>query len=178
MALRAVESYDGAFGLDPDVREALVRRLTDPEFAATVAEQGVKCESSFFTGDLFQPVPYSAATPLGMPKDMETYARDVEFAVINIPPTVMFEARCFKPSRLCAVFKRFGVDPEERKKFAEEVAEKELMAQKSAEAAAEVFSAPKEGEDAWGGLGSLIKEGLQQGQLDEATERELDDLVV
>jgi hypothetical protein len=179
MALRAVESYDGAFGLDADVREALVRLLTDPEFAAGVAKQGIQCESVFFTGDLFQPVPYSPATPLGMPRDMEVYARDVEFAVINIPPSVMFEARCFKPSRLCAVFKRFGIDPEERRRFQEQLKEMELRAERNAMAANESFSPPADGEDAWDGLGTLIKKGREEDDwLDEATERELDELVV
>jgi hypothetical protein len=179
MALRAVEGYNGAFGLDKEVREALVRLLTDAEFSARVAVEG-KCESVFFTGDLFQPVPYSAGTPLGMPREMEAFARDVGFMVVNIPPTVMFEARCFKPSRLCAVFKRFAVQPEERARFADALAERESAAARRAEAmATAAFAAPTEGEDAWQGIGTLIKQTLRDGDaLDEAEERELDDLVV
>ena len=40
----------------------------------------------------------------GMPKEMEVYYNDPDYAIINVPPLVMFNAKCFKPPRLCAVF--------------------------------------------------------------------------
>lgn len=176
MALRAVEGYNGAFGLDPRVRDKLVALLTAPDFATKVAKEA-HAERAFFTGDLFQPVPYSANTPLGMPRDMERYARDADFVVINIPATTMFEARCSKPARLAAVFKLFEIDPEVRARFQEKVRRREEDMKGRAEKY--VAQAPVEGEDVWAGLGELIQKTLRDGdELDEAEERELDDLVV
>lgn len=187
MALRAVEAYDGAFGLDSDVRDALVRRLTDAEFAVSVAKQA-QCERSHFTGDLFQPIPYSVATPRGMPADIEAYSRDPNFTIINIPPTVMFEARCFKPSRLCAVFRLYGVSAsqveahaeQERRRDAEIQLRAETSHAKDGQTTDSPMSAVPDGQDAWSGIGSLIAQTLREADvpLSEEEERELDDLVV
>lgn len=186
MALRAVEAYDGAFGLDADVRDSLVRRLTDPEFAGTVAEQG-NCERAHFNGDLFQPIPYSLATPRGMPRDIEAYARDPNFIVINIPPTLMFEARCFKPSRLCAVFRLYGVSESKLEAHAgrERESQNEAELHSTQETpAAQPASSPlgpvAGGVGAWTEFGSLLAESVRDANapLSEEEERELDDLVV
>ena len=39
---------------------------------------------------------------------MEKYYKNPNFAIVNVPPTIMFKARCAKPSRLCAVFRLQG----------------------------------------------------------------------
>ncbi len=86
-----------------------------------------KRESAEYLGLLFQPVPYSVATPHGMPREFEKYYKDSNFAICNVPPkymfkgmltlslmvwlgllTVVFAAKCYKPSRLCAVFQLSG----------------------------------------------------------------------
>ena len=60
-----------------------------------------------FTDILFQPVPWSPTTRKGMPAEMEQYLDQPQaYTIINIPPNFMFTAKIFKPSRLCAVFKR------------------------------------------------------------------------
>ncbi len=45
---------------------------------------------------------------IGMPKEIEQYYNNPEFAIINVPPQVMFKAKCYKPSRLCAVYRLHG----------------------------------------------------------------------
>lgn len=59
-----------------------------------------------FTEMLFQPVPWSATTRKGMPAEIEVYHDDPDYTIINVPPNFMFTAKIFKPSRLCAIFKR------------------------------------------------------------------------
>ena len=58
-----------------------------------------------FTGMLFQPVPWTPATKKGMPAEYERYHADPDHHIINVPPNFMFQAKIFKPSRLCAIFK-------------------------------------------------------------------------
>ena len=53
---------------------------------------------------LFQPVPWSPTTKRGMPVEYERYLDDPAYSVINVPPNFMFQAKIFKPSRLCAVY--------------------------------------------------------------------------
>lgn len=85
----------------------------DANLGEYVAKQA-KRESAEYMGILFQPVPYSVATPHGMPEEIEEYYKNPDFAIINIPPQVMFKAKCAKPSRLCAVFRvQGGVREEE-----------------------------------------------------------------
>ena len=43
-----------------------------------------------------------------MPQEFEKYHADSAYVVINVPPNFMFQAKIFKPSRLCAFFKRKG----------------------------------------------------------------------
>lgn len=97
--------------------------LTHPEMLGEVARQ-CKCERVEFTGELFQPVPYTMKATRGMPIEIEekyySKAYDVsvkmaqlttnfnQYVVCNVPPTVMFKAKVFKPSRLCAVYQMFG----------------------------------------------------------------------
>lgn len=84
-------------------------------------------------GILFQPVPYSVATPHGMPPEIEQYYKNADFAIINIPPQIMFKAKCAKPSRLCAVFRVQGGVREE-----------------------DATLAPKK-QDGWTGIGEAIR---------------------
>ncbi len=71
----------------------VVKQCSLPETAAVA-----------FADVLFQPVPWSPATRKGMPQEFERYHGSPEFAIINVPPNFMFQAKIFKPSRLCAVY--------------------------------------------------------------------------
>ena len=59
-----------------------------------------------FTEMLFQPVPWSPSTRKGMPAEIEVFHDDPDYAIINVPPNFMFTAKIFRPSRLCAIFKK------------------------------------------------------------------------
>ncbi|CAM6103562.1 unnamed protein product [Calypogeia fissa] len=107
--IRAVETYDASFQLQPEADKTLRESLSSPTFCVQVGEQSMKGPDVMyeFTGELFQPVPWSPTTKFGMPAEFEKYIKDKEnFTVINVPPNFMFKAKIFKPSRLCAVFKR------------------------------------------------------------------------
>lgn len=111
MGVRVVESYDGSFKLSKEVEASLGAQLLDSKLIDHVSHQA-NAMSAEFTGLLFQPVPYSTETPHGMPKEMEVYYNDPDYAIINVPPLVMFNAKCFKPPRLCAVFRLYGREAE------------------------------------------------------------------
>jgi hypothetical protein len=98
------------FELADEVRGILYALLKDPTFGATVAQQGGLEEgaSTEFTGMLFVPVPWSPSTRKGMPAEFERFQESPDYVVINVPPTFMFKAKCFKPTRLAAIFKRAG----------------------------------------------------------------------
>ncbi|CAI5475110.1 unnamed protein product [Closterium sp. Yama58-4] len=107
--IRAVESFDTSFELDPQAKEVLVYLLSSDVFLQQVASQpGVPAGTTGteFTGELFTPVPWSPTTRFGMPQELEKYNEDKEnYIIINVPPNFMFKAQIFKPSRLCAIFK-------------------------------------------------------------------------
>eukprot|EP00899_Mesostigma_viride_P028994 jgi/Mesvir1/927/Mv17485-RA.1 len=109
MGIRAVENIDASFELAPEAKEALVALLTHEKFCAQVCSQpGVPagCKGMEFTGMLFQPVGWTVNTRFGMPQEYEQYHHDKEnYTIINVPPTFMFKAKIFKPSRLCAIYK-------------------------------------------------------------------------
>ncbi len=107
MALRIVENFDGSFTLEPQAQETLFQLLTGEAFLNQLC-QNFKCEKVEFTELLFQPVPYSTATPKGMPAEFEKYHESDEYLVINVPPNFMFTAKIFKPSRLCAIYRKMG----------------------------------------------------------------------
>jgi hypothetical protein len=46
-----------------------------------------------FTGRLFQPVPWSPNTRLGMPKELEQFHADPDYVFINVPPNFMLKVR-------------------------------------------------------------------------------------
>ncbi len=105
--LKIVNNFDTSFGLSPEAKETLFSLLTSAAFVSQVAEQ-LPCQMLEFTKLLFQPVPYSAATPKGMPAEFEPYHESDDYVIINVPPNFMFQAKIFKPSRLCAIYRKIG----------------------------------------------------------------------
>ncbi|MFN6568028.1 hypothetical protein [Dendronalium sp. ChiSLP03b] len=105
MPLKIVHNFDSSFTLEPELLEALFKLLTSEPFLNQICQQ-LQCEKIEFTELLFQPVPYSLATPKGMPAEFEKYYESDDYIIINVPPNFMFSAKIFKPSRLCAVFRK------------------------------------------------------------------------
>ncbi|MGB5898152.1 MAG: hypothetical protein WBD58_01145 [Geitlerinemataceae cyanobacterium] len=105
MSLKIVENFDAHFTLEPEAKSLLFALLADPLFLQQVSEQiaGQKIE---FTELLFQPIPYSTATPKGMPAEFEPYHNCDDYLIVNVPPNFMFKAKIFKPSRLCAIYRK------------------------------------------------------------------------
>ncbi|MBD2035557.1 hypothetical protein H6F76_11060 [Leptolyngbya sp. FACHB-321] len=104
MLLKIIDHFDSSFTLDPDAKAALFELLTSDPFLQQVAQQA-QCQAVEFTELLFQPVPYSAATPKGMPAEFEKFQNAAGYVIINVPPNFMFKAKIFKPSRLCAIYR-------------------------------------------------------------------------
>jgi len=105
MPLKIVENFDASFTLEPQAKETLFKLLTGVAFLNQLCQQ-LKCEKLELTELLFQPVPYSTETLKGMPAEFEKYYESDEYAIINIPPNFMFHAKIFKPSRLCAIYRK------------------------------------------------------------------------
>ncbi|WP_414621914.1 hypothetical protein [Calothrix sp. CCY 0018] len=105
MALKIIQNFDSNFTLEPQAKATLFELLTNESFLKQVCQQS-KCEQVEFTELLFQPVPYSSTTPKGMPAEFEKYHQSEEYAILNVPPNFMFKAKIFKPSRLCAIYKK------------------------------------------------------------------------
>ncbi|MBW4622280.1 MAG: hypothetical protein KME17_23370 [Cyanosarcina radialis HA8281-LM2] len=103
--LKIVNNFDGSFTLDPDARQTLVDLLQGQKFVEQIVEQA-NCKTVEFTHLLFQPVPYSLATPKGMPAEFEKYHNSDDYIIINVPPNFMFVAKIFNPSRLCAIYRK------------------------------------------------------------------------
>ncbi|MGC9505110.1 hypothetical protein [Baaleninema sp.] len=103
MSLKIVQNFDSHFRLAPDAKERLFHQLTSDRFLQQVCQQS-GCNGVEFTELLFQPIPYSTETPKGMPKEFEKYHESEDYILINVPPNFMFEAKIFKPSRLCAIY--------------------------------------------------------------------------
>lgn len=105
MPLRIIEQFDSSFTLAPQTKATLFNLLQGEAFIKQICEQ-MQCDSLEFTELLFQPVPYSSATPKGMPTEFEKYLALEDYVIINVPPNFMFLAKIFKPSRLCAVYRK------------------------------------------------------------------------
>jgi hypothetical protein len=105
--IRVVESFDASFTLSPETKEALFTLLSSESFQIQIAET-LNVEALEFTELLFQPVPYSAQTPKGMPSEFEPYHESSDHAIVNVPPNFMFKAKVFNPSRLCAIYRLLG----------------------------------------------------------------------
>ncbi len=103
--LKILNNFDGSFILDPEARDNLFSLLTTESFLNQVASQS-QCQTVEFTELLFQPVPYSMATPKGMPAEFEQYHNSDDYIIINVPPNFMFKAKIFNPSRLCAIYRK------------------------------------------------------------------------
>jgi len=103
--LKILNNFDSNFILDPEARENLFSLLTTESFLNQVASQS-QCQTVEFTELLFQPVPYSMATPKGMPAEFEQYHNSDDYIIINVPPNFMFKAKIFNPSRLCAIYRK------------------------------------------------------------------------
>eukprot|EP00238_Polyblepharides_amylifera_P011842 CAMPEP_0196590200 /NCGR_PEP_ID=MMETSP1081-20130531/65934_1 /TAXON_ID=36882 /ORGANISM="Pyramimonas amylifera, Strain CCMP720" /LENGTH=160 /DNA_ID=CAMNT_0041913237 /DNA_START=147 /DNA_END=629 /DNA_ORIENTATION=+ len=111
MGIKIVEQFDSSFELQPEAEEALVGFLKQEDFTTEVADQAQWSSEIVveFTGLIFQPVPWTPSETRGMPKEFEKYLNNKDnYAIINVPPTFMFKAKIFKPSRLCAIFKKSG----------------------------------------------------------------------
>ena len=105
MGLKIIESYDSSFTLSPETKEILFKLLTNEVFIKQITQQTDNANVEF-TELIFQPVPYSSETPKGMPKEFEAYYQSVDHLIINVPPNFMFQAKIFKPSRLCAIYRK------------------------------------------------------------------------
>ena len=103
--LKIVNNFDSSFVLDPEARNSLFSLLTSESFLTQVAAQ-IQCQNVEFTELVFQPVPYSMATPKGMPAEFEQYHGSDDYIIINVPPNFMFKAKIFNPSRLCAIYRK------------------------------------------------------------------------
>ena len=104
MPLKIIEHFDSSFNLAPEAQEALFGLLQGEAFLNQLSGQ-IEGKTIEFTGLLFQPVPYTTATPKGMPAEYEKYHADDNYIIINVPPNFMFQAKIFKPSRLCAIYR-------------------------------------------------------------------------
>jgi hypothetical protein len=98
------------FELSEEARGALDTMLTSASMCAVVAQEAQLAEGVAveFSGMLFQPVPWSPTSQKGMPQEFEQYQASDDYVLINVPPQVMFKAKVFKPSRLCAIYKKLA----------------------------------------------------------------------
>ena len=105
MGLRIVKNFDATFTLNSQAKEILFSLLTNPTFTEQISNK-LDERAIEFTDLLFQPVPYSQQTPNGMPREFEQYHNHDDYVIINVPPNFMFQAKIFKPSRLCAIYRK------------------------------------------------------------------------
>lgn len=104
MGLKIVKNFDTSFTLNSEARKTLFSLLNNQSFISQISQRLGKTDLRF-TELLFQPVPYSQHTPKGMPRELEQYHNSDEYIIINVPPNFMFQAKIFKPSRLCAIYR-------------------------------------------------------------------------
>ncbi len=105
MGLKIVDNFDATFTLNSETEVILFSLLTNKTFTTQLSQKLHETEIKF-TNLLFQPVPYSQHTPKGMPREFEQYHNSDEYIIINVPPNFMFQAKIFKPSRLCAIYRQ------------------------------------------------------------------------
>ncbi|MEM9212813.1 MAG: hypothetical protein AAGD25_00420 [Cyanobacteria bacterium P01_F01_bin.150] len=101
--LKIVESFDRAFVLEPESKDILYGLLMEASFCQYICQQK-GCDRVEFTTLLFQPAPYTVNETKGMPCEYEQYYESPDYVIINVPPHFMFEAKIFKPNRLCAIY--------------------------------------------------------------------------
>ena len=109
MPLKIIEHFDSSFILDPEAQATLFSLLRSESFLNQLSGQ-IQGKPVEFTELMFQPVPYTTATPKGMPSEYEMYHADARYIIINVPPNFMFQSKIFKPSRLCAIYRRLDND--------------------------------------------------------------------
>jgi hypothetical protein len=107
MEIKIVDNFNGSFTLEPAAQTALFQSLSSEKFLQQITGQA-QCSAVKFIEKLFQPVPYSASTPHGMPADFEQYFNSPNYVIINIPANFMFHAKITNPSRLCAVYQKIS----------------------------------------------------------------------
>ncbi|KGF72098.1 hypothetical protein DO97_12165 [Neosynechococcus sphagnicola sy1] len=107
MALKIIDHFDGSFTLEPNAKAALFNLLSTETFLTQVAQQ-LDSPQVEFTELIFQPVPYTTTTPKGMPAEFQKFHESEDYGIINVPPNFMFQAKIFKPSRLCAIYRRLN----------------------------------------------------------------------
>ena len=105
MGLKIVKDFDTSFTLDAQAQDILFSLLRNKTFTAQISQK-LHETALEFTELIFQPVPYSQHTPKGMPPKFEQYYNCDEHIIINVPPNFMFQAKIFKPSRLCAIYRK------------------------------------------------------------------------
>lgn len=105
MGLKIVKNFNASFTLESKPRAILFGLLSNKSFTEQISQRLHETELEF-TELLFQPVPYSQHTPKGMPREFERYHNCDEYIIINVPPNFMFQAKIFKPSRLCAIYRK------------------------------------------------------------------------
>ena len=105
--LKIINNFESSFVLDSEARRNLFSLLSSENFLNQVAKQ-TSYQKVEFTELIFQPVPYSEATPKGMPKEYEQYHESSDYVLINVPPSFMFKAKIFQPSRLCAIYRKLA----------------------------------------------------------------------
>lgn len=105
MRLKIIENFDSSFTLNPEAKAQLFTLLTSEIFLNQISQQRDNSPLEF-TELLFQPVPYSPQTPKGMPAEFQAYHESNDYIIVNVPPNFMFQAKIFKPSRLCAIYRK------------------------------------------------------------------------
>jgi hypothetical protein len=87
-AIRGFETLDGSVTLDTVSRDLLTWSVSSPAFLADVAAAaGLPPGAGLrFSGQLFQPIPWSPATRHGMPPEMEVRARARAASSRLLPP--------------------------------------------------------------------------------------------
>mmetsp|Transcript_32464 Transcript_32464/g.103512 ORF Transcript_32464/g.103512 Transcript_32464/m.103512 type:complete len:130 (+) Transcript_32464:183-572(+) len=86
-----------------EVETTLRKYLECSQMRKKVASEA-KVGGATYAGITFEPRPYSEAELRGVPRNLERYLDDRKFIVVHVPPTVMFKAKCFSPSKLCAIY--------------------------------------------------------------------------
>ncbi len=107
MEIKIIDNFDGSFTLETAAQADLFQSLTSEKFLQQIVSQA-QCSTVKFTEELFQPVPYSANTPHGMPASFEKYFKSPDHVIINVPANFMFHAKIMTPSRLCAVYQKIS----------------------------------------------------------------------
>jgi hypothetical protein len=181
-AIRGIHDYDASFSLSEECATTLQAYLRHPDMIKEVSKQAVAQSAKFQDGMLFQPVPYSAGTPFGMPATFEEYHLNPDFAIVNVPPVVMFKSKIFKPSRLCAVFRVEGRTEAHKEDLLLQRSRAMRARLNSADAAIDLSDVNEDDivsdDDVWTNLGDSIKAVFDEAGNEEDDDVDLDSLVV